>query len=78
MGKVHMLHPSSGRVNFEGVPAQVTNNNSSAEASKTASSDEQDRLAAEKQDIAEKTKNAIDIAAASESQIASNNTTTNL
>ncbi|CAF0739101.1 unnamed protein product [Adineta ricciae] len=75
MGKVHMLHPSSGRVNFDSVPAQVTNNNSSAEASKTANSDEQDRLAADKQDLVEKTKNAIDIAAASASQTASNNAT---
>ena len=32
MDKVRMLHPSSGRVNFDSVPAQVTNNDSSAEA----------------------------------------------
>ncbi|UJR14258.1 hypothetical protein I4U23_001249 [Adineta vaga] len=75
MGKVHMLHPSSGRDNFDGVPAQTTNSNNNEEASKAASLNQNTTLTTDKQGVEEKTKNAINVATATQSQTASNNPT---
>jgi hypothetical protein len=72
MGKVRMLHPSSGRDNFDVVSNQATANTVAGQASQAANQNQVAAQAVDKKEIEEKTKDAIKTAAASQSQPPSN------
>jgi hypothetical protein len=71
MGKVRMLHPSSGRDNFT-----VVSNQATADTNTTATNQNAAQTV-DKKEIEEKTKDAIKAAAASQSQTSSNDAVSN-
>ncbi|CAF1203603.1 unnamed protein product [Adineta steineri] len=77
MGKVRMLHPSSGRDNFNVVPNQATTNTGDDQSPQATIQNQDAARAASEQDIEEQTRNAIMAAAASHSQTSSNNSKAN-
>jgi hypothetical protein len=78
MGKVRMLHPSSGRDNFNAVSTQAAAYASGGRAASQATNQNQDAAqATNKTEIEEKTKDAIKTAGVPQSAASSNNSTTN-
>ncbi|CAF1526357.1 unnamed protein product [Adineta steineri] len=77
MEKVRMLHPSSGRDNFNVVPNQATTNTADDLSPQATIQNQDTARAASEQDIEEQTRNAIMTAAASHSQVSPNNSTAN-
>jgi hypothetical protein len=75
MGKVRMLHPSSGRNNFNVVSNQAAASTDGDQASQAANQNQVVAQAVDKNEIEEKTKDAIKAAVASQSQTPSNNKT---
>ncbi len=67
-----MLHPSSGRDNFDVVSNQATANTVAGQASQATNQNQAAAQAVDKKEIEEKTKDAIKTAAASQSQPPSN------
>jgi hypothetical protein len=74
MGKVRMLHPSSGRDNFDVVANQATTDANTAANQATNQNAAQ---TVDKKEIEEKTKDAIKAAVASQPQTSSNDATSN-
>ncbi|CAF1198522.1 unnamed protein product [Adineta steineri] len=72
---LRMLHPSSGRRNFDVISTQAANNNNNNQASQPITETQDAVQTADKKEIEEKTKNAIGAANESQSQASSNNPT---
>jgi hypothetical protein len=73
MGKVHMLHPSSGHDNFEAVSTQAA---ASSNNDQVTNQDQGSSQPTNKKEIETKTKDAIKAADESLSQASSNNSMT--
>jgi hypothetical protein len=72
MGKVRMLHPSSGRDNFTTVSNQAT---ASANTTVDQATNQNAAQTVDKKEVEEKTNDAIKAATAPQPQPTSNNTT---
>ncbi|CAF4211899.1 unnamed protein product [Adineta steineri] len=70
---LRMLHPSSGRGNFDVVSTQTANNNNNNQASQAINETQDTVQTVDKKEIEEKTKNAISAGNESQSQTSSNN-----
>ncbi|CAF1270260.1 unnamed protein product [Rotaria sp. Silwood1] len=73
MGKVRMLHPSSGRNNFDTVSNETTAASNDDQVSQTTIKDEGLGETTNIKEIEEKTKDALKVATASLSQASPNN-----
>ncbi|CAF0738775.1 unnamed protein product [Adineta steineri] len=72
---LRMLHPSSGRRNFDVISTQTASNNNNNQASQAITETQDTVQTVDKTEIEEKTKNAIGAANESQSQTSSNNPT---
>ncbi len=71
MGKVRILHPSSGRDNFDVVPNQATATTSDTQISQTTNQNQDAAQVVDKKEVEEKTKDAINAAITSQTQTSS-------